>query len=85
MYYTESSFKEESILLRPCQLLDILRYFTFACIWRISGSLATTIAISQPSYEVNKSSGHQELSVDTLTITLGLVIHVCSLANFGRK
>ena len=39
-----------------------------------SSSIAGTIFISQPSYEVIKSSGQKDLPVDTLTKTLGPLV-----------
>ena len=39
-----------------------------------SSSIAGTIFISQPSYEVKKSSGQKDLPVDTLTNTLGPLV-----------
>ena len=54
------------------------------CVFGISCSLATTFVISEPSYEVNKSSGHQELSVDTLTITLWPLIQLQMAETYQR-
>ena len=52
-----------------------------------SSSIAGTIFIPQPSYEVKKSSGHLELSVDTLTTTLGPLVWMLGAKTFknGRK
>ena len=47
-----------------------------------SSSIAGTIFIPQPSYEVKKSSGHLELSVDTLTTTLGPLVWMLGAETF---
>ena len=47
-----------------------------------SSSIAGTIFIPQPSYEVKKSSGHLELSVDTLTTTLGPLVWMLGAKTF---
>ena len=42
----------------------------------LSTPLAATVFIPQPGYEVKKSAGHQGLSVDTLTSSLGPLVRL---------